>query len=200
MGCHPKILGGSGTLGHHTVRARIAWAVKSLPLRSNGSLPQPRQNVGQPESRFCRLINHSHAPIAAWAVHLTAESALADSACRDHTYTWVQHGFTVATLLAVVVTTVQAASCRDPAGRAVEAGGGASAVEVRGERTDGRVPEHVHQVQPPALLCGQTRVAVRGGKPTGGTQFLDEMKLKPRAPAHAPRLSVVVEEEAPAPL
>ena len=36
-------------------RARRACAVKSAPLRSNGSLPQPRQNVGQPPSAFCRL-------------------------------------------------------------------------------------------------------------------------------------------------
>ena len=35
-------------------KARRAWAVRSQPLRSNGRCPQPRQNVGQPPSRFCR--------------------------------------------------------------------------------------------------------------------------------------------------
>ena len=29
----------------------------SVPLRSNGSFPQPRQKVGQPLSRFCKSIN-----------------------------------------------------------------------------------------------------------------------------------------------
>jgi hypothetical protein len=36
----------------HTDHAAIAWAVMSVLLRSNGSLPQPRQNVGIPPSRF----------------------------------------------------------------------------------------------------------------------------------------------------
>jgi len=31
---------------------RITCAVRSVPLRSNGNLPQPRQSVGQPPSRF----------------------------------------------------------------------------------------------------------------------------------------------------
>src|SRR4029077_15475330 len=37
----------------HACIARKACAVKSLPLRSHCSLPEPRQNVGQPPSTFC---------------------------------------------------------------------------------------------------------------------------------------------------
>jgi hypothetical protein len=33
-----------------------------------------------------------------------------------------------------------------------------------------------------------TRVDVRNGKPTGGTQFLDEMRLTPRRPSETHRL------------
>ena len=40
-------------------KARKAWAVRSVPLRSKGSVPHPRQNVGQPPSRFCNLSSHS---------------------------------------------------------------------------------------------------------------------------------------------
>ena len=38
--------------GHHALHARSACAVISGVLRSNGSVPQPRQNVGMPPSRF----------------------------------------------------------------------------------------------------------------------------------------------------
>ena len=40
-------------LAARRARARRAWAVRSQPLRSKGSLPQPRQKVGQPPSAFC---------------------------------------------------------------------------------------------------------------------------------------------------
>jgi hypothetical protein len=42
------------------------------------------------------------APIALWAVHLTTNSALSRAACRDHAYTWVQHGVTAVTAVAVL--------------------------------------------------------------------------------------------------
>ena len=42
-----------------TASARITWAVRSLALRSNGNVFQPRQNVGQPPSLFCRSSSHS---------------------------------------------------------------------------------------------------------------------------------------------
>ena len=45
-----------------------------------------------------------------------------------------------------------------------------------------------------------TRAEHRGGRPTGGIQFLDEMKLVPLRPSRAPTLSVVLVEAAPAPL
>ncbi len=35
----------------------MAWAVISALLRSNGRVPQPRQNVGMPPSRFCAANN-----------------------------------------------------------------------------------------------------------------------------------------------
>ena len=41
----------------HTVKARRVCAVRSGQDRSNGSRPQPRQNVGRPPSRFCSSSN-----------------------------------------------------------------------------------------------------------------------------------------------
>ena len=52
---------GPGETAFHASSARMAWAVRSTPLRSNGSLPQPRQKVGQPPSEFCRPEQPSHA-------------------------------------------------------------------------------------------------------------------------------------------
>jgi hypothetical protein len=36
-----------------------------------------------------------------------------------------------------------------------------------------------------------TRAETRGGRPTGGTQFLDEMRLRPRRPSETQRLPAV---------
>ncbi len=49
---------GGGKCGIHALQARSVCAVRSGLLRSNGSAPQPRQNVGIPPSRFCSPRSH----------------------------------------------------------------------------------------------------------------------------------------------
>jgi hypothetical protein len=41
-----------------------------------------------------------------------------------------------------------------------------------------------------------TRAESRGARPTGGTQFLDEMQLVPRTPTRAPLVLTVAREVA----
>ena len=76
--------------GLHASQARTACAVRSAPLRSKGSAPHPRQNVGMPPSRFCRSSSHLMPAAAARRVS-SSGSRLRSASKRPRRVVCVRH-------------------------------------------------------------------------------------------------------------